>query len=305
MWWLWIVGPMAMALLYLATDWRDKRRETEVEQWRLGMGPRAPAKQKAGYRDGKQTKQPPAGAKKVTALPGPLARILLAAGGGERVGYFELVPKLAYLAVMGGNATSGSDHQTVIARLDEAAPTFMVRPLPIIEGQHEANTGVQFKKDPEFMEAFIVERSLEPGAAVPAGQDVASALRVAGALSKTARVASKVAAAATPDAPVDEAEERAIRKWLSPPLREALMDFPDAWLRVEGKTMALTLYGPADADKLGELVTAADVVFAEYGAEGGPSLFGDEEEEEEEAAAAAPPAKKAASGGKKSAGKSA
>jgi hypothetical protein len=271
MWWLWIVGPMAMALLYLATDWRDKRREGEVEQWRLGMGPRPAAKKKkAGYRDGKQTTPAPVGAKKVTTLPGPLARILLAAGGGERVGYFELVPKLAYLAVMGGDATSGSDHQTVIARLDEQAPTFMVRPLPIIEGQREVNNGVQFKKDPDFMEQFEVARSLEPG------------FIVAGT----------------------EADDKAIRKWLSPPLREALMELPDAWLRVEGKTMALTLYGSADADKLGELVTAADIVFAEYGAEGGPSLFGDEEEEEE-AEATAPPAKKAGGGGKKSAARSA
>lgn len=272
MWWLWIVGPMAMAVLYLVTDWRDKRREAEVEQWRLGLGapPPTAAPTKAGYRDGKQVKQLPAGAKKVAGLPGPLARILLAAGGGERVGYFELVPKLAYLAVMGGNATSGSDHQTVVARLDEQAPTFMVRPLPILEGQREINTGVQFKKDPDFMDQFQVERSHEPGF-VAIGS---------------------------------EAEDKAIRKWLSPPLREALMDLPDAWLRVEGKTMALTLYGPTDTDKLNDLVTAADVVFAEYGAEGGPSLFGDDDEE----AAAPPPAKKGgsvASVKKKSAGKSA
>jgi hypothetical protein len=267
MWWLWIVGPMAMAILYLATDWRDKRRENEVEQWRAGMGPRTAATRKAaGYRDGKQVTPPAGGAKKVTSLPGPLARILLAAGGGERFGYFELVPKLAYLAVMGGDATSGSDHQTVIARLDEQVPTFMVRPLPIIEGQREANTGVQFKKDPDFMEQFTVDRTLEPGF-LSAGT---------------------------------EAEDKAIRKWLSPPLREALMDLPDVWLRVEGKTMALTLYGPPSADKLNDLVAAADIVFAEYGAEGGPSLFGDEDDE-----AAAPVPAKGASGGKKSAAKSA
>lgn len=271
MWWLWIVGPMAMAMLYLVTDWRDKRRETEVEQWRLGMGPRPRAPQKAtGYRQGKQATPPPAGAKKVAALPGPLARILLAAGGGERVGYFELVPKLAYLAVMGGDATSGSDHQTVVARLDDQAPTFMVRPLPILEGQRELNTGVQFKKDPAFMEQFQVERSHEAGLALVGS----------------------------------EAADKIIRKWLSPPLREALMDLPDAWLRVEGKTMALTLYGPTDADKLSDLVTAADIVFAEYGAEGGPSLLGDDEDAE---VAAPAPAKKAASGpsAKKGAGKSA
>ena len=36
--------------------------------------------------------------------------------------------------------------------------------------------------------------------------------------------------------------------------------------------MAYTLYGPADADRIKELAIAADVVFAEYGAGGGPSL---------------------------------
>jgi hypothetical protein len=53
--------------------------------------------------------------------------------------------------------------------------------------------------------------------------------------------------------------------------------------------MAVTLYGPADAERINELVTLADVIFAEYGADGGPSLFGDAEEEEEAKPAPAPP----------------
>ncbi len=68
---------------------------------------------------------------------------------------------------------------------------------------------------------------------------------------------------------------RAIRTWLAPSLRDALMDLPDAWLRVEGRVMALTVYGFADADKLDELVGAADAIFAERGAGGGESLFGE------------------------------
>lgn len=38
-----------------------------------------------------------------------------------------------------------------------------------------------------------------------------------------------------------------IRSWLSRPIREALLDFPDVWLSVQGKTMALTLYGAVSA----------------------------------------------------------
>ena len=90
--------------------------------------------------------------------------------------------------------------------------------------------------------------------------------------------------------PLDEAQAtKKIRSWLSRPVRAALRDLPDAWLYVQGKAMALVLYGPADASKLNELVTAADVIFAEYGEDGGPSLFNDEDDEDDSVEAAPPP----------------
>lgn len=278
MWWMWILGPLVVALVFLLTDdRRDERRDAEIERWREAMkSPPGSRTESAGYRE---TKEVPASKvpapKAVASLPGPLARLLLAAGGGQKISYFELVSKLAYLALMGGDATNGSDHQTVVAKLDETAPAFTVRPLPILDGQREANTGVQFKKDAEFMEAFIVDRGLEGSDAAPP--------------------------------PASEALDKQIRQWLSPPVRAALLELPDAWLRVDGKTMALTLYGRVDADRMHELVTTADVIFAEYGAEGGPSLFGDDGGEDEKDAAPAPkPAPKKADGAKKSgAGKSA
>lgn len=275
--WLWFAGPLLTALVYVLTGWRDKRREVELERWKKQMGRGVKVKREdAAYRSGKEVKTPVAkpGPRSVSSMPGPLSRVLATTGGGVPVGYFELVPKLAYLAVMGADATQGSDHQTVVAKLDEPSPTFTVRPLPIVEGQREANTGVQFKKDPDFIELFLVERSLE----------------------------------GAPLMPVTEATDKAIRKWLSPPVREALLDFPDGWLRVDGKakTMAFTLYGPADAEKIDELIAAADIVFAEYGAEGGPSLLGDDEEDVEEPEAKPPPPAKAKQGKpKKDAGKSA
>lgn len=279
MWWLWIAGPIVAALVYLLTDWRDKRREAEVERWRAGFGPhRSPEvhREQAGYRDvGKEVVvEPPKGpgAKRAGAIPGPLVRMLDAAGGGIRVDAFELVPKLAYFAVMHANPTNASDHQTVVAKLDERAPMLTVRPLALLDGQREPNTGVQFKKDAEFMEMFVVERSLDGSEAVGAET---------------------------------EEGDKAIRKWLSPIVREALMDLPDAWLRVDNKTLALTLYGPADAERLNDLITAADTIFAEYGADGGPSLFGDDDEEDGDPEPAAPPPKPKKTAKKPASGKAA
>ncbi len=265
MWWLWIVGPLAVAVIYGLTGGRDRRRELEIERWREQMGGIEEEAPPQGYRDGKRSKVKAAkvrpGPRRVRLLPDALARMLTTAGGGEVIGYYDLVTKLAYLAVVGSDALQGSDHATVLARLDEPSPSFTVRPLPIVEGRRIPNTGVQFRKDAEFMELFLVERSVEGG----------------------------------PVTSATEENDKAIRRWLSPPLREALLDFPNGWLRVDGKakTMAFTLYGPVDADRIGDLIACADIVFAEYGAEGGPSLLGDDEEDE--APAPAPPPKKKAS----------
>lgn len=282
MWWLWIAGPVLAALVFVLTDWRDKRRDDALERWRASFGPHkdpAVVQEAAGYREAAKKKvvdaPPGPGAKRVTAIPGALARLLVTAGGGQRVASFELVPKLAYLAVMHADLIAGSDHQTIVAKLDEAAPTFTVRPIALLDGQREVNSGVQLKKDAEFMDTFFVERVLEG--------DEASA-------------------------PPTEEADKAIRKWLSPVVREALMDVPDAWLRVDGKSMAITLYGTFDPDRVNDLVTAADVIFAEYGAAGGPSLFGDEGEEGEEAEGEpepTPPPKKATKSKKSGAGKAA
>lgn len=263
--WMWYVGPALVALIYLLTGWRDRRRDAEIERWRVTMGPR-----------GKATKRVP-------APPSNLLRMSFLAGGGQSVAHFELQPKLAYLSVMAANATNASDHLTVSGKLDVPSyaadktepgyrdagtearityklPSFTVRPLPIVEGNRIANTGIEFKKDPEFMALFLVEPFVEGGP-----QNTGTEQEIA----------------------------KAIRRWLSPPIRAALLELPDVWLRIEGRAMGVTVYGPADADKINELVICADVIFAEHGAEGGPSLLGDDEEDEPEEKAPAPPPKKA------------
>src|SRR5579871_2670602 len=139
--WLWFVFPLLAALVYVLTGRGGERREGAIARWRKAAG----------------------NPRRVTSLPGPLARVLETTGGGTPLGYFELASKVAYLAIMSADVMQGSDHATVVAKLDEPGPTFTVRPLPIIEGERVPNTGVQFKKDQEFMELFLVEPTVDDG----------------------------------------------------------------------------------------------------------------------------------------------
>lgn len=76
---------------------------------------------------------------------------------------------------------------------------------------------------------------------------------------------------------VDAAEAKPVTKWLRKAVRRRLMEVPEAWLRVRGKTAALTLYGGYDEAALDALVDAADEIFAEYGTDPEASLFGEGE----------------------------
>ncbi len=76
---------------------------------------------------------------------------------------------------------------------------------------------------------------------------------------------------------VDGAEPKTVTKWLRKAIRRRLMEVPEAWLRVRGKTAALTLYSGFDEAALDALVDAADEIFAEYGTDPEASLFGEGE----------------------------
>ena len=168
MWWLSFVGPLVAALVYALTGRPDRRREREIERWCTlrSTGRRRKIEQDAtAYRGGKEVEvteaDPGRAPRRVTSLPGALARALLTTGGGERIAVFELAPKLAYLAVMGADPTQGSDHVTVVAKLDETGPTLTVRPLPIEEGSRIPNTGVRFEKDPELTASILIEPAVD------------------------------------------------------------------------------------------------------------------------------------------------
>lgn len=77
---------------------------------------------------------------------------------------------------------------------------------------------------------------------------------------------------------IEGPDAKAIGRWLSGPIRRALCAAPWAWVRVEGKVMTVSGFGTFDADRIDALVELADAIFAEHGAEGGPSLFGEDEE---------------------------
>lgn len=97
---------------------------------------------------------------------------------------------------------------------------------------------------------------------------------------------------------VEGPNAKAIGRWLSRPVRDVLRDFPDAWLFVRDRVMALAAYGPVDADRLYDLVAIADAILAERGGEDAPPLLfvdesgderrseGDDEDDEDDASAA-------------------
>ncbi len=76
----------------------------------------------------------------------------------------------------------------------------------------------------------------------------------------------------------EAADGRSAKELLSEGVREVLLEHKAGWLFVRGDSMALVRYGHVDAAKVHALVDAADAIFAEIGAEGGPSLLGEEEE---------------------------
>ena len=72
---------------------------------------------------------------------------------------------------------------------------------------------------------------------------------------------------------VDCKDAKAARGFLSGVIRDALLDMPEVWIESQGIAMSLTVFGTFDAEIARRLVDLADAFFAEYGAEGGPSLL--------------------------------
>jgi hypothetical protein len=261
MWSLAVTVPMGFALVVAGVGGRDQRTQRELEAFMTFPAREAraaAAESEAGAAQGHREALPgidrsaapyradhlalrgePKVAKlrRVDALPASLGWILPSVGDGKLGEVFVLHAGLAYVVFVEADAFSTADHVSVLMKLEDRAPAMLVRPLPIVEGKPVANTGVPFKKDPEFMASFLVEAL---------------------------------------DARDPKADAKAVRSFLSEPVRDALLDLPIAWLRVERDVMALTLYGRFDSDHADALVETADVLFAEHGGGGGPSLLSPE-----------------------------
>jgi hypothetical protein len=257
MWWLWIVGPVTVGLIFVLTGKVDQRVYREIEAWREQLGARraknrkrtkvTSAEDKAesggtvwrGKQPGVLPASPSESKKKskdlrpkaIGSLGRDFAEIVEEIGEGKVVGQYELAPKVAYARFIAGDAEGSSDHQSVLIRLAEPGPTFTAKPLPLLdENTRVPNTGIEFRKDPQFFSTYLVE------------------------------------------AEVSLAKQ--IGKWLSRDLRALLCEHEDVWLHVQGKTMALSLYGPIREEKISALIELAEVFVAEHGADDGPSLFG-------------------------------
>lgn len=169
------------------------------------------------------TKLPPPTLKKVQQCPTDLALALEQIDGGKTISFFEIHPKIAYVAIHQNDSGSLSDWTTVLLKLDARGPSLELRPLVV--GDPLPSRSIGFK-DEEFAARFVIE-----------GDD-----------------------------------PKAVRAYLIPELRDELLENDDVHLLVQDKTMALTIYGAFDRARAMRLLDVADVFFAEYGAEGGPSL---------------------------------
>lgn len=230
-------GFGSIALLAYVTSEPSARARRELEAFRT-LPTRAeladaskPEPYRADYLKARTVKVPKL-LRRVASLPPELARLLPTVGEGRPIAYYQLKKNIAYFAVVEADAYNLSDFCTVLMALEEPAPRFVLRPLPIVEGRRIKNTGIKFKDDPEFTEEFLIE--------APVG---------------------------------GAADAQAVREFLTEEARDSLFELPKAWLVVEKNAMALSVYGSFDADTADKLVEVADVLFAEHGAEGGPTLF--------------------------------
>jgi len=160
MWWLWIVGPIMAGLIFVLTGKVDQRALQEIEAWREQLGARRAKLQKKAKAagEGKKKKLKDTRPKPVGALPRDFADVIEEIGEGRVVGQYELAPKVAYARFITGDAEGSSDHQSILVRLAEPGPTFTARPLPLLDQKNRVpNTGIEFRKDPEFFSSYLVE----------------------------------------------------------------------------------------------------------------------------------------------------
>lgn len=223
---------LAVGLIYFVTGDPDPRKKKEFDEFRHFPARREIDANASPYRQLSLRGQIEQSRllKRVETLPPPFARMLPIVGEGRAFGFLQLKEDLAYVAFVEADDHNVSEYVSVLMLLDEQMPTFVVRPLPIVDGARVPNIGPRFAEDAAFTAQYLIE--LDP-----------------------------------------KANPHAVKSFLSPIVREELLSLPAVWLHVHGNVMALTLFGRYDAESVDHLVDMADVLFLDYGAEGGPSLL--------------------------------
>lgn len=223
---------LAVGLIYFITGDPDPRKKKEFDEFRHFPARRDIDANASPYRQQMLRGQLEQSRllKRVETLPPPFARMLPVVGEGRAFGFLQLKEDLAYVAFVEADDHNVSEYVSVLMLLDEQMPTFVVRPLPIVDGARVPNIGPRFAEDAAFSAQYLIE--LDP-----------------------------------------KANPHAVKSFLSPIVREELLSLPAVWLHVHNKVMALTLFGRYDAESVDHLVDMADVLFLDYGAEGGPSLL--------------------------------
>jgi uncharacterized RDD family membrane protein YckC len=144
--WLWYIGPLLAVLCYLAvvlgSTGEDEQRKRHLARFIDELlGPLKEGKKQLGRR--------------VRALPDELLELVTAAGGGARIADVVLVPQLAYFASRAADGETLSAQHTVVFKLKKRAPSFVCRPLPIVDGRPVENRGLEI--DADFGALFIVD----------------------------------------------------------------------------------------------------------------------------------------------------
>jgi len=241
---LWVSVPLMVLLVWNISRTDDRTLAEEMEAWRKTSGKRKARVVAESYRT-------PAVVRNVDRRD--LAREKVTKGAGDKVVVPPPWELTAMLELAGGGTQVG-----VYQLLPKLAY--------VIAAEADGVAGSDYVAVVAKLEAKHVQLLVRP--------------RIPEDVSKGPAVISKDAAFR--DAFwVECADVKAARDLLSEGIRETLRDLDGCWLFVRSDSMALVRYGHIDAGRVRALVAGADEIFAELGADGGPSLLG------EDAAAAA------------------
>jgi hypothetical protein len=243
---LWVAAPLMLLLVWNIARTDDRKLAEEMEAWRKTSGKRKARVVSESYRNPAVIRKDAAAQKSV---PNPKAgyrdagRVKVATNGVVAPPW-EL---LSLVEVAGGGHVAGT-----YQLLPKLAYVFAVEADGLSSSDFVA---VVAKLEAKHVQVLVRPRTPDDATTGPAVITKDTAFRDAFW--------------------VECADVKAARDLLSEGLRETLRELKDCWLFVHGDAMALVRYGRIDAARVHALVAGADEIFAEIGADGGPSLLGE------------------------------